>query len=219
MAEVRGDLHVLRTGHAARRMNQGLVEETEITAQYDLDKHSHWWHTLKTDDNGEQDVVLPDATGLIDDFSNDLAWQVVVHNVGTVDSINVKTYSPSTPVLRKAVAPGRAYAFTLYKNDSQAGLWHVNYLEESDGIVTARYVQAYNATTNWGSPSGGYYTITVLGTTHARGSDPVVQLWRLQGSDYIKVILDRVLVDSNDDCSFRVPQLPDLRYAGKIVMI
>jgi len=211
--DVQGDLNVLRTGNFSRRANQGSTSVSGISSTQSLDEHSFWWNRMETDGNGVQDVVLPDATSLAE------GWQVVVDNIGSVDSLDVKTFDSTTPVLLKTVAIGRAYAFTLRKQGTEAGTWHVNYLEESDGVVATRFAATFNAAGSWGAPSGGYYTQTIAKATHTRGPNPIIQLFKLSGSDYQKVIVDRVKSLANEDITFRAPEVPDLRFAGKIVVV
>jgi hypothetical protein len=82
-----------------------------------------------------------------------------------------------------------------------------------------RYTQEFDATTDWGAASGGYYTITILATTHGKGINPAVKVRELSGSDYIDVFVDRVLINSSGDVSFRVPNAPDLRFEGIVIII
>jgi hypothetical protein len=77
----------------------------------------------------------------------------------------------------------------------------------------------FNTTTDWGSASGGYYTQTIAQTLHRRGTNPVVQIFELDGSDYVLTTPDKVWHDSTSgDVSFRVPDDPDLRFAGKVII-
>lgn len=219
MGEVHGDHKVLRTGYHQRRSNQGLKELQVLDAELVTDKDQEWWNVLETDGNGAQDFKLPDATTLKfneDGITFDQAWQVVVDNVGTVDSINVKT---NDGTLLKEVAVGRAYAFTLRNNDDVPGSWHINFLEQHDDLVVSRFVATFNNTSSWSGPAGGYYSQQYLAATHGRGSDPVVQISRLYSGSYIKVRMDKWWVDGSDNINFRAPELPDLRFAGKIVAL
>ena len=161
--EIKGDLQVCRTIDAGRRVNQGL-RETTITGQEDLEIHSHYWQRL--DSVATQDVVLPDATTL------PVGWAIVVEAL--TSNKDVKTYDATTPLSRKVVTPDRAYEFTLVDNGTAAGEWYVNFLEEADTLATARYTDTFDATTDWGAASGGYYTQTITQATHQRGTSPSV---------------------------------------------
>jgi len=205
---LKGDLDVCRTISAARRVNQGL-RSTTITGAEQLEIHSHYWQRL--DSASAQDVVLPDATTL------PLGWTVVVEAL--TSNKDVKTYDAITPVSRKVVTPDRAYEFTLVNNGTAAGEWYVNFLEEADTLATARYTATFDATTDWGAASGGYYTQTITQATHQRGTSPVLQFFEESGSDFVQVDLDEVKVLANGDVEFRVPENPDCRFAGKVVMI
>lgn len=208
MSEIKGDLNVCRTLTAGRRVNQGLVEKT-ITSTEQLEIHSHYWNRL--DAASAQDVVLPEADTL------PLGYSIVVEAL--TSTLDVKTFDVTTPVSIRTIDPGRAYQFTLVDNGDDAGEWHINFLEESDTIASPRYVETFDATTDWGAASGGYYTITIPQATHTRGTSPQVDLFELSGSDYIKVEADEVKVLANGNVEFRVPEDPDCRFAGKAVLV
>lgn len=101
----------------------------------------------------------------------------------------------------------------------------VNKLQVNGGItanglqVTTKYISTFNSTTDWGSATGGYYTITVLASTHKAGISPTIQIFELSGSDYDMVQVDRIRVNSSGDISIRVPETPDGRFEGKLVII
>jgi len=80
-----------------------------------------------------------------------------------------------------------------------------------------RYLHNFNNTTDWGTAVGGYYTITVSAVTHGMGTNPVIVIKELTGSDFITVDVDRILVLANGDTSIRVPETPNCRFAGRIV--
>lgn len=91
-------------------------------------------------------------------------------------------------------------------------------LEISGGKLQTKrdFESTFTATTEWGAASGGFYTITVLAATHGQGSQPSVELFELSGSDYLTVFADEVKIASNGDVSFRVPDVPNARFAGKV---
>ena len=82
------------------------------------------------------------------------------------------------------------------------------------------FTDTFDATTDWGSPSGGLYTITILASTHGKGtsvSDVIV--YETVGGDSEKVIPNEIFVDNTTgDVSFNVSQSPDGRFAGKVVI-
>lgn len=206
--EIKGDLNVCRTLDVGRRANQALIRKT-ITAQESLSVHSHYWQELTA--ASAQDVVLPDATTLNN------GWEVVVRAVNA--TLNVKTYDPVTPVLLKSIVTGRAYKFTLIDNGTDEGTWYVDYLEESDKIASTRYVDTFNATTDWGAAAGGYYTRTIAVGDHERGVTPQVELSEKSGSDYIKVEADEVKTLANGDVAIRVTETPDCRFEGRAILV
>lgn len=87
----------------------------------------------------------------------------------------------------------------------------------SGGSTAPRYEAEFNSTTDWGSPSGGIYTYTVLQATHGR-TNPNVQVYELSGSDYVEVIMS-VKINASGDVLLEVMQTPDNRFAGKVIII
>ena len=94
----------------------------------------------------------------------------------------------------------------------------LDFVNESSGSTENPYTQSFNSTTDWGSASGGYYTITVLSATHARGTSPTVSVYESTGSDNFLVFVDRLNITTTGQVEIRVPDTPDLRFAGKIVI-
>lgn len=100
-----------------------------------------------------------------------------------------------------------------------SGQWDIKGSGGGGGGPADRFIQTFNATTDWGSPSGGYYTITVLGLTHGLGVDPNVQVYEtIAGVDYL-LLPDEIRINGSGDIAIRVLQSPDLRFAGKILII
>lgn len=206
--EIKGDLQVCRTINAGRRVNQALVAKT-ITAAEQLTIHSEWWQHLSA--AAAQDVVLPDATTLAP------GWTVMVCADGAA-ALDVKTYDAVTPLSRKVVPAGDCFEFTLVNNGTAAGVWKVNYITENSMVASDRYVETFDATTDWGSAVGGIYTQTITAGTHGRGMSPQVDLFELSGGDFIETLAD-VKVLANGDVEITVPENPDCRFAGKAVFI
>lgn len=78
------------------------------------------------------------------------------------------------------------------------------------------FSQAFDATTDWGSLSAGYYTITVLASTHNKGINPIVQVFEQIVSDYEVVTVDQLKINASGDVSFSVIQ--NSRFAGKVLI-
>lgn len=97
-----------------------------------------------------------------------------------------------------------------------------DYYESGGGptppVQSPNYVQTFNATTDWGSPSGGFYTIVIPVATHAKGNNPVIQIFELVGSDYD--IVDTTIFIDNVTSAISIKSLesPDSRFQGKIVI-
>jgi hypothetical protein len=76
----------------------------------------------------------------------------------------------------------------------------------------------FNATTSWSGPIAGFYTITYTVGVHGQGSEPTVQVFEQDGASFNLVDVDRIQIGSTGDVEIRVPQAPDLRFAGKIII-
>lgn len=203
----RGDLRVGRTIIADRRVDAGASAQT-LSAQKDLDRHSHAW--LRLSNATTQDVILPDATDL------PLGWSVVV-DVPSASTAPVKVKKHGGAAL-KSIEQGRAYKFTCVDIGSAAGVWYINFLEEADLIPTERYVEAFDNDEDW-TDATPYWTITVNETDHGRGTKPTVQVFQKESSDYIQVSPDRILVDASGNVTMRVPTDPNLRFEGEMIFI
>ena len=97
------------------------------------------------------------------------------------------------------------------------------YSKKDDGtqsifqVGQSKYSQMFNGTTSWGSAVGGYYEITILSNTHKIGN-PMIQVFEDVSGNLDVVQTDRIRVNSSGDVSIRVTELPDGRFAGKVVI-
>lgn len=85
------------------------------------------------------------------------------------------------------------------------------------GSVTD-YVQSFDATTDWGSASGGYYSISIPSATHKVGANPHIQIEEEFGSDFVIVDVDQVKITGTGDVTIRVTSSNDARFAGRVVL-
>lgn len=157
-----------------------------------------------------QDVNLPDATTLPE------GWQVEIFATGA-SALTVYPDSGSTPVA--VVAAGSAVRFKLLDNGDEQGEWFAESMDEAEEAVSVRHVQTFNDTTDWGSPSGGLYTITVTAATHGRVAPCSVTFFEDDGGDYVEVEPNDSRFNSgNGDHSFNVwATAPDDRFTGRAV--
>jgi len=84
-------------------------------------------------------------------------------------------------------------------------------------VQSPNYFAIFNNTTDWGSASGGNYTITILASTHGKGTNPIVQILELNGSDYETIVVSHKL-NASGDISVLVSDTPDLRFNMKIII-
>lgn len=70
---------------------------------------------------------------------------------------------------------------------------------------------------DWSGPSLGEYTITILATTHDRGTSPMVQVFEKVGSDFEEIEI-AVEVTAIGDVILKVTETPDLRFEGKVLI-
>jgi hypothetical protein len=87
------------------------------------------------------------------------------------------------------------------------------------GSPSIPFEQTFNATTDWGVASGGYFTISITEASHGKGPSPIVSILEVNGLNFDKVEVDLITLTPTGNISFRVPETPDLRFAGKIIII
>lgn len=209
--QFKGDITVKRTGVFDRRADQGL-RAASISTSETLTRHSAAWQDLAATSSNDL-VVLPEpSTGALPE-----GWTVVIRNTGDV-ALDVETQDSSTAVT--TIAVDEAVRITLTDNSDDDGEWFVEPMQDAGEAVATRYTLTHDATTSWGSASGGYYSIATTASTHGRGTRPMVQFYETVGSDEIEVTPDRSLfTTSAGDHTFRTVEDPDLRYAGKVIFV
>lgn len=81
------------------------------------------------------------------------------------------------------------------------------------------YEQIFDATTDWGTASGGFYEITIAQATHGKLPIGSVQIWNGTTDFNLETtLIDRVRQNASGDVLFRVTDTPDNRFAGKVVI-
>lgn len=227
---IRGDLHVMRTGNFDRRANQGLISKT-LTATlgvgdgYQVIVNDYSWLRL---DGGavDQVVTMPAATSLT------TGWKIVVENYGTTNPISVVdnaagvlkglTYAPS------GATEGAAYEFTLVDNSTAAGIWYVVELgDPTSGGILAQRVVANFATIDWSAAVNDYRTLdkTIIARFgadqgaggHGRGVAPMYIVQELDGTSFDRTICDKEIVSSVGDLALRVTD--GAEFAGRVVLV
>lgn len=86
------------------------------------------------------------------------------------------------------------------------------------GGSAGTFTQSFNATSSWGAPSGGFYSLVIPQTTHEKSISPIVQLYELVVGDFEQVEAE-IIVSPAGDVTIRVTETIDTRFAGKVVII
>ncbi len=89
----------------------------------------------------------------------------------------------------------------------------------SIATYTTRYLDTFDATTDWGTAAGGVYTITTPVATHGKGTSPLVQVYETVGGANLVAAATRVSIAADGAVSLIVSETPDGRHAGKIVIM
>lgn len=201
---------MIRTATFDRRADQGLAKATISTSEV-LTRHSAHWQSLTSSTSNDL-VVLPDATTLPE------GWAVIIQNVGDV-ALEVEDDTTGTTLA--TIPVDEAVRAILTDNGDADGEWFIEPMILADApLVEARYTLTHDATTDWGSATGGYYSIAVAESTHGRGTRPTVQTYETDGSNEEEVVLDESkFATASGDYTARTAEDPDLRYAGKIIFI
>ena len=79
------------------------------------------------------------------------------------------------------------------------------------------HVALFDATTSWSGPSGGEYSISISEVVHGQGASPQVQVFEKNGTDYEEVVVF-ITVNASGDVTIKVPDTPDLRFEGKLII-
>jgi hypothetical protein len=91
-------------------------------------------------------------------------------------------------------------------------------LIDDSGIAISE-VLAYSQTFivgDWVGPSGGSYSLTIPKSTHLQ-TKPECSVYELDGADYVEVTVS-VRITPADDVIITVNQVPDNRFAGRIII-
>lgn len=208
---IKGDIRIGRTGIFDRRADQGL-RAASISTEEVLVRHSAAWQALEsTSGNDLVTLPAPDTEGLPN------GWTVVIENTGDT-TLNVETSNSGNPVT--TIDASSAKRLTLTDNSDDDGVWFVEDMVDAGSQPATRFTLTHDATTDWGSPADGYYTITTAAGTHGRGTRPMIQFYETIATNEVEVTPDQSRFATSDGMHFfRVPNDPDLRYAGKAIFI
>ncbi len=84
----------------------------------------------------------------------------------------------------------------------------------------APFTQSFNATTDWGSAAGGFYTINIQASTHGKGTNILdLQVFEDDGTSFVKVNSDTLKFNkTTGQVSISVTDSPNGRFAGFVVI-
>jgi hypothetical protein len=115
--------------------------------------------------------------------------------------------------------PGDVYISTSQKKmyQKQDAGFSTDWGEMASTTPVSKYKLVFNSSSDW-TLSSGFYEITILGTTHGKGNDPVVQVFETSGGASTEVKCVITVTDSNGDVFLQVTGTPDNRFAGKVLI-
>lgn len=89
---------------------------------------------------------------------------------------------------------------------------------EPGGLAT--YTESFNATSDWGSASGGEYTITLLEATHGLGADVSVEVWDTTTNSGFRTSWsgDVQVETASGDITIKAQETPDARVALFVIV-
>ena len=225
--EVKGDLHVRRTGIFDKRADQGLLSAS-ATGGYTVVRHSQHW--LRLDGALVDEVVtLPVANGA-SGLPN--GWKVVIENNGATNKLSVVD-SAAGPLKDLTYAPlgsteGAAYEFVLLDNSTPAGVWYIVELGDpgSGGLLAQKFVANF-IVADWPVAVSGYQSITKaevagLGADqgaagHGKGTNPVYIVQEKTGTDHDRTICDRERMAATGDLALRI--VDGVAFDGRVIFV
>lgn len=81
------------------------------------------------------------------------------------------------------------------------------------------YTHSFNATTDWGSASGGLYSIAINSSTHGKGVPTTIQVFEDDGTSYVVVDTDVLKINkSTGTVTLSVADSPNGRFAGIVTI-
>jgi hypothetical protein len=85
------------------------------------------------------------------------------------------------------------------------------------GTLGDAFSDTFNATSNWGTPALGVYSISYPQSLHAKGTTPTIDVYELVVSQYIPVEVP-MTIDLSGNVILQVSETPDLRFEGIVII-
>jgi hypothetical protein len=162
---------------------------------------------------GDQTWAVPSGSYFIQTFTSQTSV-TVIHNLGSFPVVQIVD-DLNEVIIPKSIVNNSINDLTVNFSSSTSGSIILTLGSSGGGGGGAPFALSFNATTDWGTASGGYYIITV---NHNIGSsDLVVEVWDTT-SGMVQVLVDQINQVTVNQLTLRVPSSPDKRFAGKIVV-
>lgn len=131
---------------------------------------------------------------------NNCAYPITA-SLSTLGQVTIDSYRGVPPVARQ----------TLSLNTTLN-----EYSETSSSSASVNYIRVFNNTSDW-VLDVDLYELSVLAAAHNKGLNPQVQTFELNGANFEEVTCN-TLIDNSGNVKIKIPQLPDLRFNGKIIL-
>lgn len=197
----------------------GAVGSSDAYARQD---HKHPAQGVSADANN---ALTVGGDGLHYYVSNDVSFAddttVAPATTGSPTVAEITTFTTAGSITDSIVY----YTGTDTSTDTPTHVYHV----DASGSVTLLlepaavgvYSQTFDATTDWGTAAGGYYTLTITQATHGlTATDPLSAIVQEDdGTSWIAVQADSVTINkTTGDVAIQVTEIPDGRFAGRCII-
>lgn len=154
-----------------------------------------------TGNAGGADLVAGDANS---GDGGDVLLQTGTSATGTHGKIHVLTAK------HNAATTVAGDVFTLINTATGEGEWVT-------GTAASAYTNNF-LVGHWGAPIADVFTLTYTAAIHGVAAPRLVQVWELDGADYVLTTVTSVTIKANNDVVLTVTDNPDNSFAGRIVI-
>lgn len=86
-------------------------------------------------------------------------------------------------------------------------------------VAAPHYVQSFDNTTSWGTASGGEYSISISAGTHGLGTNVIATVYEQLSPTEFEEVFVYTTITSAGTVTIKVPETPDTRFTGKIIIV